>query len=143
MLLHYLAMNLSHLLHPQFTRQHHHIGKLGIKLQGFDVRDVQLGRQMHLDTHLPAILHHRHIRGDDGCDASLAGGIYYLVHQGNVLAIDNGIHRQVRLHPSITTLCRNVAQVVQRKVVGRVRAHVQLLHSEVDAPRPGLQCRSQ
>ena len=42
MLLLHLSEDLSHLIHIELTCQHHHIGKLGIELQGLDIRDVQL-----------------------------------------------------------------------------------------------------
>ena len=38
----YLLVDISHLLQFQFSRQHHHIGKLRIKLQCLDVRDIEL-----------------------------------------------------------------------------------------------------
>ena len=39
----YLLVNLSHLVQIKFTRQYHHIGKLGIELECFNVTYVELG----------------------------------------------------------------------------------------------------
>ena len=80
MLLLNLAVDVSHLIEVQFTGQHHHIGKLCIKPQGFDVRYVQLGRKMHLHAFLTAIGHHRNIAGYHSGDLSLHSSIHNLVH---------------------------------------------------------------
>ena len=142
-LLLYLPVDIGHLIEIQLTRQHHHISKLGIELQCLDVRDVQLRRQVHLYAYLATILHHRHIRCDDGCDVGLLGGIHNLVHQLDVLTIDDGVHRQIRLHILRLTLGCDVSQIVYGEMVGRVRTHIQLLNAEIDASCPCLEGCSQ
>ena len=134
----HLTVDLSHLFHIQFSRQHHDIGKLSIEAQCLDVGDVQLGGEMHLLPHLVTIGHHRYIGGDDGGDASLMGSIDNLVHQGDVLAIDDGVHRQITLDAMFIALTGNVAQVVDGERRGRMRPHVQFLDTEVDAVGPRL-----
>ena len=49
---------------------------------------------------------------------SLRMKTYYLVHQLQVLAVDDGVHRQVRLHAVLAARSSNLAQVVNGKVVG-------------------------
>ena len=99
----YLAVYLRHLFHVQFTGQHYDIGELCIEAQSLDVRDVQLGRQMHLYSHLSAVLHDCHIAGNDGSDAGLMSCIHNGVHQRDVFAVDDGVHRQVALHTGLPT----------------------------------------
>ena len=160
-LLLYLAVDVGHLFHLQLAGQHHHVGKLGVELQGLDVRDVQLCAEVDFDgwgdggtryeitvcacTILvpPTILHDGNIAGNDGGDAGLAGGIHYLVHGLDVLAIDDGVHRQVGLYPRLIARSGNVAQVVNGEVVGRVRPHIQLFHTEIHGVSPRLQRRRQ
>ena len=139
----YLFVDSSYLVKIQFASQHHHIGKLGIELQCLDVRDIQLGREMHLHTLLSAISHHSNVAGYDGRDVSLNSCINNLVHQGDVLTVNNSVHRQVTLHPMFLTGSGNLSQVVDGEVVGRVRTHVQLLHSEIHRCSPRFQRSSQ
>ena len=102
-LLLYLTINLCYLVEIQLASQYHHISKLGIELQRLDVGDVQLGGKMHLHTLLSAIGHHRNIAGYDCRNLSLHSSIDNLVHQLYVLAIDNGVHRQIALHSMFLT----------------------------------------
>ena len=129
----YLTEDLSHLLHIQLTRQHDDISKLRIELQGFNIGDIQLCGEMHLLPHLITIGHHRHIRGNDGRDASLLGGIDDLMHQGNVLAVDNRIDGEITLDAMLITQSGNLAEVVDGERRGRMCPHVQLLNTKVDA----------
>ena len=131
-LLHRLTMNLCHLVHIQLTRQYHHIGKLGIETQGLDVGDIQLRTQMHLLSHRSAIGHHRHIRGDDSRDARLLGRIHNLVHQRDILVVDDGIHREVRLDAVLITRFGNLLQIGNSEGAGRMCPHIQLLNTEID-----------
>ena len=134
----HLSEDLCHLIHIQFTSQHHHIGKLGVEAQSLDVGDIQLRGKVHLLPHPITIGHHRHIRSDDGGDASLVGRIDDLVHQGDVLAVDDGIHRQITLDAMFIALTGNVAQVIDGERRGRVRPHIQFLDAKVDTVSPSL-----
>ena len=115
MLLFNLTENLGHLVHIQLARQHHNIGKLGVELQGLDVRNVELGREVNLLTHLITIGHNSHIAGYYGRDASLFGGIDNLVHQGDILAVDNGVYRKVTLYAVLIAGGGNLAKIVDSK----------------------------
>ena len=139
----HLTVDVGHLIHVQLTCQHHDIGKLGIKAQGFDIRYVQLGGEMHLLPHPIAIGHHRHVGGNDGRDAGLSGCIDDLVHQRDVLAIDDGIDSKITLDAVFVALTGNIAQVVDGERRGRVRPHVQFLNAEIDAASPSLDGCSQ
>ena len=129
----HLTPDLGYLIHVKFTRQYHHIGKLRIEPQGLDIRDIQLCGEMYLLPHPVAIGHHGHIRGDDGGDARLFGSIDDLVHQGNILAVDDGVHRQVTLDAMLIAGGGNLLQVVDSERRGRVCPHVQFLDAEIDA----------
>ena len=95
MLLFYLPVDVSHLIQVQLTRQHHDISKLGIEFQCLDIRDVQLSRQMYLHTLLATIGHHSDITGYHSRYLSLNSSVNNLMHQFDVLAIDNGVDRQI------------------------------------------------
>ena len=129
----YLTVYLRYLVHVQFAGEYYDIGKLRIEAQGLDVRDVQLGGEVYLLSHLITIGHHGHIRCDDGGDARLFGSIDDLVHQGDVLAIDDGVDGEVALDAVCLALLGDVAQVVDGERGGGVRPHVQFLDAEVDA----------
>ena len=107
-----VAVNLGHLLHLQFAGQHHHVGKLRIESQRFNVGNVQLRAEVNLHAHLSTVLHYGHIAGDDGADAGLAGSVYNLVHQVDVLVVDDGVHGEVALHAVLLTGGGYLLQVV-------------------------------
>ena len=107
-----LTIDLSHLIHIQFTCQHHHIGKLGIELQRLDIRDIQLGGEMHLLSHPITIGHHSNIRGNDSRDSSSLRSIDNLMHQRNILAIDNRVHREVALDTMLIAGLGNLTQII-------------------------------
>ncbi len=86
---------------------------------------------MHLLPDGVAIVHHGHIAGDDCRDAGLLGGIDNLVHQRDVLVVDDGVDRQIGLYTMTVALAGYVAQVVDGKRAGRMGAHVQLLDAEI------------
>ena len=127
-----VLVNGFHLLHIEFARQHHNIGKTAVELQRFDVRDVELGRQMHLLSHFVAIAHHGHIAGNDGRDACCLGGIDNGFHRRQVVIIDDGVHRQVALHAMLGTRGCDFVQVIDVKMVGRMRPHVELSNAKVN-----------
>ena len=78
----YLPGDVLHLLHVEFAGQNGHVGKLCIELQGFDVRDVELRREMNLYSHLPAIHHHCYVAGNHRRDLGLFGRIDDGAHGG-------------------------------------------------------------
>ena len=61
MLLDDLLMQFLHLTHIQLAGQHAHISKLTVELQGFNVGYVELRREVHFHTALPAIAHHGNV----------------------------------------------------------------------------------
>ena len=138
MLFLHLTEDVSHLLHVQLTRQHHDIGKLGIEAQGLDVGDVELGGEVHLLSHAVAIGHHSHIAGDDGRDTCLMGSVDDLMHQGDILAINDGVDREIALDAMLLTSGGHLFQVVDGEGGGRVGPHVQFLDAEIYAVGPSL-----
>ena len=138
----YFTIDLGYLVHIQLACQYYDIGKLGIELQGLDVRDVQLGGEMHLLSHLPAILHHSDIAGDNCRYAGLLGGIDNLMHQWDILTVNDGIHGEITLDAVFLAFTGDVAQVVDGEHGGGVGPHVQLLDAEVNTIGTGLyRCR--
>ena len=67
---------------------------------------------MHLLPHLVTIGHHGHIRGDDGRDASLLGSINDLMHQGDVLTIDDGVDGEITLDTVSIALACDIAEII-------------------------------
>ena len=99
----YLSIDLGHLLHVQLAGEHNDIGKLSVEAQRLDVGDVQLCGEMHLLPHPITIGHNGHVGSYHGRDTRLFGSIDDLVHQRDVLTIDDGVHRQVTLDAMLTT----------------------------------------
>ena len=96
-----------------------------------------------LTDNLITIHHDSHIRGNDGRNACLMGCINNLVHQGDVLTVDNSVDGKVALDAVSVALLGYLAQVIDSKVIGRVGTHVELFHTEVDGTGTGLQGCSQ
>ena len=134
-----LLMNVGHLLHVEFARQYHHVGKLGVKLQGLDVANIELRGEVHLHSLLAAVVHHRHIRGDDGRDAGFCGGIDDAAHVGQVTVVDKGVHREVGFHTLLIASLGDFAQILDIEVVGTVGAHIELPDTEIHGVGTGLQ----
>ena len=129
---------MAHLLHVELARQNRHVGKPGVEAQGLRIADVELRGEVHLDALLPTVGHHGHVGGDDCAHAGLRGGVDDLVHALYVAVVDDGVDRQVALHAPLAAHGGYLAQVVEREVIGRVGAHIQFVHAEVDGVGPGL-----
>ncbi len=127
-----------HLVHAQLARQHYDVGKLCVEAQRLDVADVELGGEVHLLPHLAAVHHDGHVGGDDGGDAGLLGGAYYLAHLLEVLAVDDGIYGEVGLDVLLGAGGGDFLQVVDGEGGGRVGSHVELLNAEVYGVRSGI-----
>ena len=138
-----LTENLGHLVHVQLAGQHNHIGKLGIEAQGLDVRDVQLCGEVYLLSHPVAIGHHSYVAGNHSRDACLFGGINNFVHQGDILAVNDGINCKVALNAMFIAGLGNLAQIVDGKSSCRMGTHVQLLDAEVNTVGTSLNGRSE
>ena len=115
MLLLNLTENLGYLVHIQLARQHHNIGKLGVELKCLDIRNVELGREVNLLTHLITIGHNGHIAGYYGRNASLFSCIDNLVHQGDILAVDDGVYRKIALYAVLIAGGGYLAQIIDSK----------------------------
>ena len=138
-----MLKDLSHLLHLQFTSQHHHISKLGVELQGFRIRDIQLGAQMHLLPHPAAILHHRHVAGNHGRDTRLLSCINNLTHQFQVFLVNNSIDSEIAFDTLGGTRGSYFVQIIDGERRGRMGSHVQFLDAEIDRVGPSLNGCSQ
>lgn len=81
------------LLKRQFTSKNSDIGKVRIKLQRFNVGDVELRGKMHGDTNFVRKHHRRYIRTDDGINARLLGSKHRLTSLGQIFIVEHGINR--------------------------------------------------
>ena len=133
MLLLNIAVDSCHLLHVQFARQHHHIGKLCVETQCLGVGDVQLRREMHLYTLLMGILHGGDVAGDDSTHARGFGIVHYLAHQRQVFGVHHGVQRQVGLHSCLAADTYYLVHILCREVGRRTRTHIQVLNTKIDA----------
>ena len=137
-----VAVDFGHLFQVELASQHHNVGKLGVEAQGFHITYIKLCGQMHLLAYPPCIVHHRHVRCNHGGDAGSLGGIHDGVHQGDVVVIYNGIHREVAFHAVLVAGAGYLAQVVDGKGVRRACTHIQVLDAEIDGIGSGLDgCR--
>ena len=50
-----LADDFRYLVQAQFAGGHHHVGKLGVELHGFEIADVALGGDMDFDPYFPGV----------------------------------------------------------------------------------------
>ena len=72
------SCNCCGLLERQFTSKNSDISEVRIKLQRFNIGDVELRRKMHGNTHFVRKHHRRHIRADDRINARFLGGKHRL-----------------------------------------------------------------
>ena len=93
------------LLKRQFPRQNSNVGKARIKLQRFNIGDVELRRKMHGNTHFVRKHHRRHIRADDRINARFLGGKHRLTSRCKILVVEHGIDRQSRFQIVIFCKC--------------------------------------
>jgi hypothetical protein len=72
------------------------------------------------------------------------GRIYDLTHQFEVLAVDDGVDRQITLNAKTARLLSYTMQVVNRERACRMGSHVQILYAEVHAvcPSPDGCCKA-
>ena len=112
MLLFHLTVDLCHLIHIQLTCQYDDVSELSIETQRLNVRDIQLGRQMHLLAYLITVGHHSHITSNDCRDAGRLRRVDNLVHQRDILTVDNRVDGQVALDSMLTTGLRHLLQIV-------------------------------
>ena len=127
-----------HLIHVQLACQYGNISKLSVELQGVNVRDVQLCREVNLNPHLTAIHHYSNVTGDDSGDICSLGSIDNLVHSLNILAIDDSVYSQISLYSLIITGLGNLLEVVDGEVVSRMGTHIQLPDTEVNRVSSGI-----
>ena len=134
---------LTDLIHVEFSSQNYHIRILCIKLQGFRIAHIELGRQMHFHTDIPTILQDSHITGYDSRYSCLKGCITYLPHQVQVFWIHNGIDSQITLYMVFVAFLCNHFQVTTREMRRRMCTHIQTFHAEIYSIGTSLYCRIQ
>ena len=136
-------MDMLHLLHVQLTGEDADIGKLAVELQGLDIGDIELRRQVHFHALLAAVDHHGDIGGDDGADTGLHGGVDDLVHRRHVLVVDDRVDSEIGLDAMLVAGLRDLTEVLDGEMVGGMGAHVEFTDSEIDGVGTGLDSRGQ
>src|SRR5690554_861466 len=122
----------------QLPCQHHHIGKLCIKLQRFTVDDVQLCGEMHLHAHAACIDHHRHISCDDRRECGLFSRIHNPAHQHHIILVDDRVYSEVTFYIMLATDLCDLMKIINREVIGGSCTHIQPFNTEVDSICPTL-----
>ena len=87
---------------------------------------------MNFLTYLITIAHHSHVTGDYCRNTSLLGSINDFFHRLNVVIIDYRINGKISLDAMLIAGSSNLTQIVDSKMIGRMRTHVQLTDSEIN-----------
>ena len=87
---------------------------------------------MHLDTNLAAIHHNRHVRSYYSRYVCCLCGIDNLAHCLHIFVVNNGIYRQISLNAMYFARFGYFVKVVDIKVIGTVRTHIQLPYAKVN-----------
>ena len=86
---------------------------------------------MHLHSNLTGIQYRGHIRCDDGCDACRLGCIQSTPHICEVLSEKSDVEGQICLYVMLGTDADNLRKVSDLEIIGRMRPHIEFLHSEI------------
>ena len=132
------VVNSPHLRNGQLACQHHHICELGVKSDRFQIRQVQLRRDMHFKADRPGIKDTRLIRNDHGGHSLGPGPIHRLPHGRQIRVVKQRIDSQIRFNVMPTGNGHDTREIVQCKIRGRTRAHIQLPDAEIDRIGPGI-----
>ena len=135
--------NLRDLLHVEFASQNDHVGKLGIKAQGFHVGNIQLRGKVHFLTDRSAVVHHSDVASDDGRNLRFFRGIDDLAHQFDVFVVDDRVDRQIAFDVMLATNGGDFFQIMDRECFGRMSTHVQVFDTEINGIGTGLNGGSQ
>ena len=93
----------------------------------------------HPDT--AGIFYGSDVGGYDGRHSCSPGRIESAVRLGHVLVVKDNIQGKIGLDTILRAITDNLREVGEGKVVRAVRAHVQVLHSEIHRVGSGLHCR--
>ena len=121
----------SHLVHVQLAGKHHDIGELGVELERLAVADVELGGEMNLHAHTVAVLHYGNVGRNYSRNAALLCRIYYIIHQCQVVLVNNGVYSEVAFYPMGIAYLRNLPEVANGERACRMGAHVKVLNAKV------------
>ena len=110
--------DVGYLVEVQFACQYYHVGKLGKEAQRLYIGDVQLCGEVYLYPDAAGIGHGGDVAGDDGRDTGRPSRVDDRPHIGNVVVVDDGVYRQVTFHAVFLADGGNLAQIVEREVVG-------------------------
>ena len=106
-----------HLMQVEFPCQHHHICKLRVKPQRFDIRNAQLGGNMHFQTYAAGIDYGSHIGCDDCRNACRLGCIKSFPHRLQVFLIQDYVEGKIGLYAILTANPADLGEVLRREIV--------------------------
>ena len=122
----------THLLHVQFTRQHHYISKGRVEAQSLFVGNIELGGEMYLLIDGAAIAKHSHVCRNHSRDLCLFRSIANFAHESKVFAVDDGVHCEITFYTLLFTLRGDVVQVLDGELACGVRTHVERFYAKID-----------
>ena len=133
------VVDVTHLLHVEFTREDNDISKSGVETERFDIGDVELGTEVNFDPNAAGIGHGGNVTSDNSGDASLLCRVNDGAHLVKVGVVDDGVDSEVGFDMAFLTECGDVSQVVKGEVAAAVGTHVQSFDAEVDGVGTGAQ----
>ena len=93
---------------------------------------------MNFLAYLVAIGHNSHVTGNHSADTCVLCSVNNLAHRGQIIVINHRVDGQISLDAVSITCGGNLSQIVYRKVIGRMRAHIQLADTEINGVSTGL-----
>ena len=87
---------------------------------------------MHLDAQPPGLDNGRHIGSYYRRDAGLARRLEQLAHRFQVFVIEGYVDRQIALDARLAAYPAHLGKVFHRKIVGRMRPHIQIADAEIN-----------
>ena len=86
---------------------------------------------MHFHTDLSGIDDGCHVGSDDCCDSCFLGCVKCALHVLKIFSEESDVEGEICLHSVFRADAHDLCEVGHLEVVGRMRAHVKLLDSEV------------
>src|SRR5574344_46384 len=86
---------------------------------------------MYLLPYLPTVSHDCHITCNNGRYPGFISRINNLVHQRNILTVNDCIDREIALDTVFITCSSNLFQVIDSKCCCRMGTHIQFFYPEV------------
>ena len=137
----YCLVYLFDLMEIQLPGKDDDVGEPGVEAQRLHVRNAQLRGNVYLNAKTAAVGYGGHVGSDDSRDAGSLCCFERLAHRLEVFLVEDDVQRQIGLHPVVAANAADLRKIVGRKIVRRMRAHVEVAHSKIDGVRPTLNRR--